>query len=77
MTISLPSQEIVIVSPCDTDTISCGTGMTKAFLEAGKNSGLDLKAVITVNKELLDKDETNNDHTGPCSKNARWSIPYY
>lgn len=49
------------------DIISC-TGMTKAFLEAGKNSGLDLKAVITVNKELLDKGETNNDHTVPAVK---------
>ena len=47
------------------DIISC-TGITKAFLAAGKNSGLDLKAVITVNKKSLDKGETNNDHIVPA-----------
>lgn len=45
--------------------VSC-TGLTKAFLAAGQNSGLDLKAVITVNKESLDKGERNNDHIVPA-----------
>ena len=49
------------------DLISC-TGMTKAFLAAGEHSGLDLKAVITVNKDALDKGITNDDHVVPAVK---------
>ena len=49
------------------DIISC-TGMTKAFLAAGKDSGLDMRAVITVNKDALDKGITNDDHVVPAVK---------
>ena len=49
------------------DIISC-TGLTKAFLAAAQNSGLDLKAVITVNKESLDKGERNKYHIVPAVK---------
>ena len=49
------------------DIVSC-TGLTKAFLAAAQNSGLDLKAVITVNKESLDKGERNKYHIVPAVK---------
>lgn len=49
------------------DLISC-TGMTKAFLAAGENSGLDLVAVITVNTDALNKGITNDDHVVPAVK---------
>ena len=47
------------------DIVAC-TGRTKAFLYLAKNSGLDLKAVLTTNVNHLD-DGLNN-HTVPAIK---------
>lgn len=49
------------------DLISC-TGMTKVFLYAAKNSGLDLKAVITTETECLNNGHSNNGHVVPAVK---------
>ena len=49
------------------DLVSC-TGMTKVFLYAGRNSGLDLKAVITTEVECLNKGHSNQGHVVPAVK---------
>ena len=49
------------------DLVSC-TGMTKVFLYAGRNSGLDLKAVITTEVECLNKGRSNQGHVVPAVK---------
>lgn len=49
------------------DLISC-TGMTKVFLYAAKNSELDLKAVITTEKECLNNGFSNKGHVVPAVK---------
>ena len=47
------------------DIVAC-TGRTKAFLYLAKDSGLDLKAVLTTNTKYLDTG--NNNHTVPAVK---------
>ena len=42
--------------------------MTKVFLYAARNSGLDLKAVITTDVECLNKGQSNNGHVVPAVK---------
>lgn len=49
------------------DLASC-TGMTKLFLYAAKDSGLDLKAVITTDVECLNKGRSNDGHVVPAVK---------
>lgn len=49
------------------DLISC-TGMTKVFLYAARNSGLDLKAVITTEIDCLNNGHSNQGHVVPAVK---------
>ena len=49
------------------DLIFC-TGMTKVFLYAARNSGLDLKAVITTDVEGLNRGYSNRGHVVPAVK---------
>ena len=49
------------------DLISC-TGMTKVFLHMAKDSGLDLRAVITTEAECLNNGRSNNGHVVPAVK---------
>lgn len=49
------------------DLISC-TGMTKVFLHMAKDSGLDLRAVITTETECLNNGHSNNGHVVPAVK---------
>lgn len=49
------------------DLVSC-TGMTKVFLYVGRNTGLDLKAVITTEVECLNKEHSNQGHVVPAVK---------
>lgn len=49
------------------DLVSC-TGMTKVFLYAARNSGLDLKAVITTEIDCLNNGHSNQGHVVPAVK---------
>lgn len=49
------------------DLASC-TGMTKLFLYAAQNSGLDLKAVITTEIDCLNAGKSNIGHVVPAVK---------
>ena len=49
------------------DLVFC-TGMAKVFLYTAKNSGLDLKAVITTEVECLNKGYSNRGHIVPAVK---------
>lgn len=49
------------------DLASC-TGMTKLFLYAAKDSGLDLKAVITTEIDCLNAGQSNIGHVVPAVK---------
>ena len=49
------------------DFMSC-TGMTKVFLYAARNTGLDLKAVITTSVACLDAGKSNDGHVVPAVK---------
>ena len=49
------------------DILSC-TGMTKVFLYAAKDSGLDLQAVIITDVECLNNGRSNNGHVVPAVK---------
>ena len=49
------------------DLISC-TGLAKVFLYIAKDSGLDLRAVITTEVECLNSGHSNNGHVVPAVK---------
>ena len=49
------------------DFMSC-TGMTKVFLYAARNKGLDLKAIITTDVECLNAGKSNDGHVVPAVK---------
>lgn len=49
------------------DMVSC-TGRTKLFLYTARNSGLDLKAVITTDVECLNNGHSNQGHVVPGVK---------